>query len=220
MFGRFKTPNKSMNTMQNQTPSTYKFRAECATDAQVVRAVLLPWLLHWSEQRENLEYEGVEYPAPDVDVEFSVLPSGPSLNEIRWLLDGIDNCHVAAESIEHVTQYTGERASRRSFTAPTELPSATTLSQSIAAARVRLQVLQHEMERVQGFIATAGVALRQGKRWEAPAPDAPAPGWLVPVPGPTAGLTAIRRISAPAGCKKWQAKGDLIVKARLTTIDA
>lgn len=207
-----------MKTMQE--PTIFKFRAECATDVQAVRAVLLPWLFDWCERRVNIDHEGLEYPGPDVDVEFSVLSGGPSLNEIRWLLDGIDNCHVVAESIEHAADYTGERATRRAFTAPAELPPSDVLGQAVGAARVRLQVLQLEMERIQSLVATYNAALRQGTKWKAPAPDAPAPGWVVPVPGPTEGLTAIRRISAPLDSKKWKSKGDAIVKGRLITISA
>ena len=206
--------------MQNQDHSTYKFRAECATDAHAIRAVLFPWLHHWSEQRDNIEHEGVEYPVPDVVVEFSVVSTGPSLNEVRWLIDGIDNCHVAAESVERVEDYTGERVSRRTFATPAELPRADALGQAISAARVRFQVLHLEMERIQSLIATYSIAYRQGAKWEAPSADAPSPGWLAAVSGPVEGLTAIRRVAAPLGCKKWQSKGDAIVKARIATIGA
>lgn len=212
--------------MQSQHHTKYKFRAECATDAHVIRAVLFPWFHDWSERRENIEYEGVEYPAPDVDVnvnvnvEFSVVSAGPSLNEIRWPLDGIDNCHVAAESIERVEDYTGDRVSQQAFAMPAELPRAGALGQAITAARVRFQVLQLEIERVQNLIGTCRLAYRQGAKWNAPSADAQSSDWLTAVGGPVEGLTAIRRIAAPLGCKKSQSKGDAIVKARIATIGA
>lgn len=54
--------------MQNNTQATFRFRAECSTDAQAIRATLKPWLFSWNESRDYLEHLGVKYPVPDVTV--------------------------------------------------------------------------------------------------------------------------------------------------------
>jgi hypothetical protein len=40
---------------------------------------------------------------------FVLESDGPSLNEIRWLVNSLQDCHVAAETLEPLDSYTGER---------------------------------------------------------------------------------------------------------------
>ncbi|OOG58015.1 hypothetical protein B0E49_04065 [Polaromonas sp. C04] len=204
--------------MRSNDHTTFKFRAECAADAQVIRAVLLPSLLHWQETRDTLEHDGGLHALPDVTVEFSILAGGPALDEIWWLVDCVCNCHVAAESIELIENYTGERKTRRRFEAPARMPSRELLRQAVAAVKRRQEVLRLELERVQQLYQTCETAARLGDKWQPVNPQIPSPGWVVLVELEGTGHTAMRRISAPLGCKQWQRLEKSLVNGRMFTI--
>lgn len=206
--------------MKANNNMTYKFRAECAADAQAVRAVLLPWLMDWQETRDNMNYEDALHAMPDMTVEFSLVEEGPSLDEMLWLLDGIDNCHVASDTLATIESYTGERRFRGTFESPAKPPSKEVLRRALVAVRARQQVLGLELERALQLHRTYDAASRLGDKWKPFSPDEPALGWLVPIEHKPTGMTAIRRISPPLGCKKWEKLGNGIVKARVATISA
>ncbi|QDZ26597.1 hypothetical protein [Noviherbaspirillum sp. UKPF54] len=199
---------------------TFKFRAECFADTQAIRAVFLPWIMEWKETRSNIDLDGVIHAMPDVDVEFSVVSDGPTLGEMRWLIDGISNCHVAAETIETSENYTGERNSRQAFAAPASRPRDEILRQALGTVKTRRQVLNLELERTLQTHRTYDTASRLGNKWQPFHSDESNPGWLVPVPHEPTGMTALRRISAPIGCKNWQKLGQQLVSARISTIEA
>jgi hypothetical protein len=104
----------SANTEEDAThcssPAQYAMRAECQADCVQMRALLGVWVTMWREDRCEVEgADGKPYRIPDVDIAFSLSADAPSLNEVRWLLDKLIDCHVAAQSVNHATQYTGER---------------------------------------------------------------------------------------------------------------
>jgi hypothetical protein len=206
--------------MQINTHFDYKFRAECAADAHAIRSILHPWLIEWSERRENLEYHGVVHAMTDVIVEFSIVAGGPDLAEVLWLVDTIDNAHIAGDTLTTVANYTGERTHRRSFELPAKRPDKEILSRVLHAVRTRQQVLIFEQERALQLNRTIGSALRLGDKAQASKPELTRPGWMVPITHIATGLTALRRICAPAGCKDWEKKEDGIVKARVATLHA
>jgi hypothetical protein len=204
--------------MKTNNCSTYMFRAECAADAHAIRGVLHPWLMEWNERRDNIEYEGVRHAMFDVAVEFSIVAEGPSLGELVWLVDGIDNAHVAADTLATVDSYTGERTFRRWFDAPAKRPDKEVLSRALEAVRTRQQVLILEQERALQLNRIIDSALRLGDKWK---PSGTAtPGWIVPITHKLSGLTAIRRITAPLSCRNLKKEGDGIVLNRVTTIHA
>jgi len=205
--------------MDTKNATAYKFRAECAADVQAVRAVLLPWAIEWSERRTNLDFEGARHVMPDVDVEFTVDDDAPTLNEMIWLLDAIDNCHVASQTLAIAELYTGEREIRETFEAPAKRPSASVLQQVKAAVRTRQNVLGIELERVLQLHRAYDSAARLGDKWQPFYPHESRPGWLVPVEH-APGLTSLRKIDVPLGCKKWEKLGDGLVKARMSAIHA
>lgn len=212
-FGETKIPEAVQTT-------TYKFRAECTADAQAIRAVLLPWLMEWAETRKNLTHEGVVHPMPDVVVEFSIVDDGPSYDEMLWLIDGIGNCHIAAETITTAENYTGERISRKEFDSPAKRPSKELLNRVLTAVKARQQALNLELERTLQLYRTYETAGRLGDKWQPYNPGEPSPGWLMVVGHKPTGLNSIRRISAPFGSKKWQKLGNEIVNGRFFTISA
>lgn len=110
---------KSSKTKKNSTikannhcglPAQYAMRAECQPDCVQIRAVLGVWLSMW---REDSCYatgaDGSPYRLPDVDIVFSMVPDAPSIEEVRWLVDCLVDCHVPAETLTLAHEYTGER---------------------------------------------------------------------------------------------------------------
>lgn len=88
----------------------YRLRTECQSDCLQVRAVLGSWLTSWREDQCQIEDgKGKLVRIPDQDAFFSVQADAPSLAEIRWLLDCLVDCHVAAESVNTAAAYDGER---------------------------------------------------------------------------------------------------------------
>lgn len=156
----------------------------------------------------------------DVTVEFSIVAEGPSLGEMLWLVDAIDNAHIAGDTLATVESYTGERTHRRAFEAPATRPGKEALSRALQAVRTRQQVLIFEQERALQLNRTIDSALRAGDKASSSMPDEPRPGWLVGIKHVPTGLTAMRRVDAPWGCKNWEKKEGVIVKARVATIQA
>ena len=97
----------------------YRLRAECRYDCTTIRAALRPWLLSWkeapthAENQSHIDANGVLWCSQDWDSETEVglimAQDGPTLNEIRWLLERLDDCHVAMETLNTAEEYTGER---------------------------------------------------------------------------------------------------------------
>lgn len=198
----------------------FKFRAECSADAQAIRAIFLPWVHDWTETRDNLVHEGTVYPMPDVVVEFSIVEDGPYYEEMLWLIDGITDCHVAAETLAPVESYTGERSERERFGAPAQRPPKELMDQFLEAVQRRQQALNRELERAMQVRQTYANATRLGDKWQPHSPDEPSPGWLVVVGHKPTGLTSFRRISAPIGCKNWKKLEKRLVEGRFATIES
>jgi molybdopterin converting factor small subunit len=106
-------------TVEQAAGTKYGLRTECRFDCQQIIAILRPWLLSWKESSGYLaddsyvDGNGVIWAsqnwALDTDVQFIIKPDGPCLNEIRWMLNALVDCHVAAESVDVLGKYTGER---------------------------------------------------------------------------------------------------------------
>lgn len=79
----------------------YMFRAEFSGDADIVQTVLGRSLFSW---QEDSRYAGL-----DTDVTFTIRQDGPSLKEMKWLIDRVVDCHVVSESLAPAAEYTGER---------------------------------------------------------------------------------------------------------------
>ena len=80
---------------------SYKFRAECESDSSLVRVAFANWIIGWKELRN--------YPFPDVEVEMELLDSAPKLQDLRWFIQQLVDCHVIDETLERSRDYTGER---------------------------------------------------------------------------------------------------------------
>lgn len=86
-----------MPFMVTNSPSSYKMRAECQHDIDVL-------LEKYKDFFDNTEVKETGF--PDVVMSFT---STLSLNEIRYVLDTIPDGHVMFQSVNYADKYTGER---------------------------------------------------------------------------------------------------------------
>jgi len=110
-----------------------QMRTECRSDSQRIQGLLLPWILSWKESSGNqkddshIDNDGIIWAsqtwASDTEVQFTLKKSGPNLQEVRWLIDKLVDCHIAAESVNIADQYTGERLSYSVYESQMSAPS-------------------------------------------------------------------------------------------------
>ena len=120
-------------TVEQAAGTKYGLRTECRFDCMLIIAMLRTWLLSWKEssgyQHDDgyVDINGVIWSsqnwALDTDVQFIIMSDGPGLNEIRWLLNELVDCHVAAESVNFLEIYTGERMCHDEFEETAVLPN-------------------------------------------------------------------------------------------------
>jgi hypothetical protein len=114
----------------------YAMRVECEADSLVIRAVLARWVTTWREdQSPFIAPDGQTCWLPDKDIVFTLRPEAPSLSEVRWLIDAIIDCHVAAQSLSDAKSYTGERVPHDEMAAFTQRPGDDVVVQARDAVR-------------------------------------------------------------------------------------
>jgi hypothetical protein len=167
-----------MNMSNNNVFATYQFRAECLADAELIRSTLWPWVLEWKVVMSPIEHDGLLLRTSDAEVEFTASEAAPPIEQLRWLIDGLINCHIAAETIQLTHEYTGERVLRRNWTGPVQRPDFEVMTKAVAAIVKRQEVLRIESERSQHVYRTLKTVQDLGARWTPPSEDSAAPGWL------------------------------------------
>jgi hypothetical protein len=207
---------KSMST--TATASTYKFRAECAADAQLVRSMFRSWLQSWKEAQCAEFIDGELFHLGGAEVTVTLFDGAPNHGELLWLIDTLHNCHVIGDTFQQAQKYTGERRMRYEFSSPATKPSAELLQTAIAALDARLQVLELEFDRTRYIVEQQAAIQSQGSVWRPLKDDEPAPGWLVCVEAKAAGVTAIRRVAAINGDTNAQICGLEQTMARTLTL--
>lgn len=196
-------------------PRTYKFRAECAFDAIAIRSTLLPWVMNWSEKRKNVIHEGEEFSDPNVIVEFDLLEWGPTFNEVLWLIGGIDNCHIAADTLSPADEFTGEREVRATHQSPAQRPRDEILRAALATVVARQDVLRTELHRAQyqyRKYAATGKGTVECNETD--------PGWLAVVSQRETGLSRIVSVTSRSLDKKHKANGQSHIQARLKVMES
>lgn len=128
-------------TVEQAAGKKYGLRTDCRFYCFRIIASLRPWLLSWKEssgyQHDDsyVDVNGVFWSsqnwALDTEVQFIIKPEGPGLNEIRWLLNDIVNSYVAAESLNLLEKYTGERIHHEKIEKYTALPNKKIIDASI-----------------------------------------------------------------------------------------
>ena len=89
----------------------YKFRCEFKHDANLIKESLSFWITSWVETPLMLRIsENEVYASPvDLEVVFELTDDSPDLEKIKSLIGTIIDCHVAEETIQLESNYTGER---------------------------------------------------------------------------------------------------------------
>lgn len=190
---------RASSPTNTSSASTYKFRAECATDAQLVRSLFLPWLQSWKEAQCADFINGELHHLGGAEVTVTLFNSAPSFGELLWLIDTLHNCHVIGDTFAPAQRYTGERKMRYEFSSPAMRPSAEVLLEAKGAVQLRHQLLEIELERAQYIAKRQAAIAEQGPAWKAPSQHDESPGWLVCIEAKAAGVTAIRRVAAIDG---------------------
>lgn len=130
-------------------PAQFAMRTECSVDCVLIRAALGRWVTMWREDRsEFIALDGTTHSLPDMDVVFSLKASAPSLKEVRWLLECLIDCHVAAETLMPVHEYTGERVYRDGLVGLLERPSDAFIKEARDCARKTKSCLRAEFGRM------------------------------------------------------------------------
>ena len=103
-------PCRTVDLTHCTLPAQYAMRTECSADSIVIKAALASWVTMWREDSIFLpNADGVSWRLPDLDVVFSLQAAAPGLNQLRWLIDSLMDCHVAAQTLMLRDAYTGER---------------------------------------------------------------------------------------------------------------
>lgn len=146
-----RTPNtkktQMKTTKKNNQPVIFRLRAECDSDARIIRAALRPWLLLWQTSNAVLTHAGKDYTLPDVEVEFGIGPAGPCLGQLQWIFDKLADCHVAAETVSAAEDYTGERVALETRSTMPQRPTPEHLHQVCASLRRLHECLTIETHR-------------------------------------------------------------------------
>lgn len=130
----------------------YQMRTECRFDCESIRAILGPWLVSWKETSgytyddSHVDANGVIWASmnweSDTDVQFIVREDSPTLNEIRWFMGKLTDCHVAAESLNTAEQYTGAQIDYHLLESLKTRPSKAMLGKAMRSLAKRKQLCE------------------------------------------------------------------------------
>lgn len=97
-----------------QRPSrVMRLRTEFYADLLLIRLILAPWVCRWTDvESQSHESVGREVAVTTLyghEAEFEIANEIIGRDELRWLLNQAMDLHVAAQTLNYVDQYTGER---------------------------------------------------------------------------------------------------------------
>ena len=158
-----------MRAEEKRNGTQYKLRTEFRHDCLQIQCLVKPWLLSWKESPgwgpndSHVDDNGRIWVSQDccidVDVEFIIAEGGPTLKEIRWLINAIIDCHVAAETVSEQAQYTGERIDYELFDEMAIPPSPQVIRKAIEAVKEQQENLKLCRERTMKTIERLDVQL-------------------------------------------------------------
>ena len=103
----------------------YQLRTECRCDCEVIRAILRPWLVSWKETSgythddSHIGEDGVIWASmnwnSNTEAQFIFGEGAPGLDEIRWLIDKLTDCKIAAQTVNTRESYTGDSIDYRAL---------------------------------------------------------------------------------------------------------
>lgn len=198
-----------MKTIESQA-TEFKMKAECESDLRQIKSMLQPWVRYWDVVHLTLEHQAQHFVLPDVEVEFGLSSGAPTLGQIRGLLYGIADCHVAEETVALARDYTGERVPLEETDSLPELPSAECMKlirASMARCRDYLRIEQRRAELAIRMLSEAAITGEHTPRDRA--------GFIALVEHKESGMMSIRRISAT---KKDEMGGGEPIKERMVLL--
>ena len=111
----------------------YKFRAECEADAHIFLSAIRWDLLEVEITHAGFaNHQGFNIAYPDCDVNIK-LTGNLSLDNLRWVADQIDDCHVIADTIKRAVDYDGVRLYGEYETARPSLEDLSKISEGLNA---------------------------------------------------------------------------------------
>ena len=150
---------KEILTEKQAAGIAYQLRTECRHDCEVIRAILRPWLVSWKETSgytaddSHVGADGVMWAsmnwAVDTDVQLIIGNGGPCLNEIRWLIDKLSDCHVAAQSVNKRELYTGDRIDYMVLRSIKTPPSTAMINMAMKTLLQRIELSEITIEAAQ-----------------------------------------------------------------------
>lgn len=206
---------KSRKTYLNKGNLTLRMRAECATDAQLVRALFQPWLVGWQEAHTPTRVNGQTHLLPGAEVTLTLASDGPTHAEAVWLVDHIVDCHVVADTLMPLPQYTGERKFRSQFTAPARQPAPKVVEMAATALESRAETMTMEADRA----AFSAESLLQHASGAGPALAATegAGGWVFSLEHEATGLASVHAVQARSRDRDEPVFGRLQIELRALT---
>lgn len=210
----------SHNKSGKTEPIRYRLDAECAKDAERVRAILLPYLTAWQMKSVPYSINGIPYLLPGVEFEFEIAPGGPDYATLLWLIDRLPNCHVASDTVALIEDYSGERSYRALRNVPAARPSHEQLGTCMDAVDLDLRVNQIEHERSAYISETFHAAHDRDMEPSSTEDNADRPGWVVALQHGATGLTRVHRIDAIDGNPNRLICGKPQTQARMLTLGA
>ena len=140
-----------MRAEEKRNGTQYKLRTEFRHDCLQILCLLRPWVLSWKESPglglddSHVDDDGRIWSSQDcgIDfgVEFIIAEGGPTLKEIRWLINAIVDCHVAAQTVSERAQYTGKRIDYELFDDMAMPPSPQVIRTAIEAIKEQQESL-------------------------------------------------------------------------------
>lgn len=148
---------KERSTELQATGLALQMRTEYRLDCEHIRGLLRPWLLNWKESSRDqtddshTDNNGVVWASmnwtSETDVQFVLKADGPNLHEVRWFIEKLADCHVAAESVNTTSQYTGERIAPCILESKMNAPSRTMIGMAMRALRQQRERSEYSAEK-------------------------------------------------------------------------
>ncbi|MBE0548548.1 MAG: hypothetical protein IH627_13055 [Rubrivivax sp.] len=162
----YKATNSEVDHAHCTAPTQYAMRAECQADCVQMRSVVGRWLTVWREDRCYIRgSDSISRPIPDVDIVFSMSADAPPLDEVRWLLCCLVDCHVGAESLSVVSEYSGERVNHRNMPTLMRRPSDEVIREARDCVRHTKTCLRSDFSRLDDAIARLNAELGSEKTY-------------------------------------------------------
>jgi hypothetical protein len=123
------------------TSIAMSFRTDAHAHCDQIRALLYPWLTHWTETFTSPS-DSTQFTPPfdmnsgmDVEAHFELDAQAPGLMEVRWLISHLIECGLAVETLEISARYKGARLQADKLDLHMTAPSRAVVNMALRALR-------------------------------------------------------------------------------------